>query len=224
MPPEKIEKKHPLAIRWFHWINFPVMAIMVWSGLLIYWANPVYRIDWGTTTLVEMYHDPLFNRLGLAKGLAQGMAWHFAFQWFFIINGMLYVLYTAISGEWRHLVPTKGTLREAWQVVLHDLRIRKQPLPRRKFNGAQQIAYTSIVVMGFFMALSGFAIYKPTQVTWLTSLFGGYQTARFLHFWMTVGFCLFFLVHVAQVVRAGWNNFRAMVTGYELVSEEEAAS
>ena len=40
-------QKHPLAIRWFHWINFPVIFIMIWSGLLIYWANDVYRIGWG---------------------------------------------------------------------------------------------------------------------------------------------------------------------------------
>jgi len=217
----RLQKKHLLAIRWFHWINFPIMAIMVWSGLLIYWANPVYRIGWGSTTLLLMWNEDLFNRLGLAKGLAQGMAWHFLFAWFFTINGLLYVLFTWISGEWRQLVPTKGTLKEAWQVVLHDLRIRKEPLPRKKFNGAQQIAYTSIVLMGGLMALSGLAIYKPVQLSWLATLFGGYQAARFFHFWMTVGFCLFFLIHIAQVARAGWNNFRAMLTGYELAPAEE---
>lgn len=217
----RLQKKHLLAIRWFHWINFPVMAVMVWSGLLIYWANPVYWIGWGSTTLLLMWNEDLFNRLGLAKGLAQGMAWHFLFAWFFTINGLLYVLYTWLSGEWRQLVPTKGTLKEAWQVVLHDLRIRKEPLPRKKFNGAQQIAYTSIVVMGILMALSGLAIYKPMQLAWLAAVFGGYQSARFFHFWMTVGFCLFSVVHILQVMRAGWNNFRAMLTGYELAPIEE---
>lgn len=224
MAPVEIRKKHPLAIRWFHWIHFPVMAIMVWSGLLIYWANPVYRIGWGATTVVAMYNDELFNRLGLAKGLAQGMAWHFLFAWFFVINGVGYVLYTLFSGEWRHLLPTKGTLKEAWQVVLHDLRIRREPLPRKKFNGAQQIAYTSIVLLGGLMALTGLAIYKPAQLSWLAALFGGYEMARFFHFWMTVGFCLFFIIHILQVMRAGWNNFRAMMTGYELTPTEEVNS
>jgi hypothetical protein len=46
---KKIVKKHPLATRWFHWINFPVLAIMTWSGLLIYWANDVYRLGWDNT-------------------------------------------------------------------------------------------------------------------------------------------------------------------------------
>jgi thiosulfate reductase cytochrome b subunit len=68
------------------------------------------------------------------------------------------------------------------------------------------------------------AIYKPTQVWWLTALLGGYQWARLEHFALTVGYAAFFVIHIAQVVRAGWNNFRAMVTGYELVPAEEAKS
>jgi thiosulfate reductase cytochrome b subunit len=103
--------------------------------------------------------------------------------------------------------------------MLHDLHLSRRQPPPRKFNGAQQIAYTSIIIMGFFSLLSGIAIYKPVQFAWLATLFGGYQGARFVHFWLTVGYVLFFFVHVAQVVKAGWNNFRAMVNGYELVAE-----
>ena len=76
------------------------------------------------------------------------MAWHFTFMWLFAINGLLYVAYTFWSGEWRELVPNRHTFAEAWQVVLHDLGIRKQPLPRRKFNGAQRLAYTGVIAMG----------------------------------------------------------------------------
>ena len=42
-----LEEKHPLAIRWLHWVSFPFLFLMIWSGLLIYWANDVYRIGWG---------------------------------------------------------------------------------------------------------------------------------------------------------------------------------
>ena len=35
-------QKHPLAIRWFHWVNFPTILVMVWSGVLILWASDVY--------------------------------------------------------------------------------------------------------------------------------------------------------------------------------------
>ena len=232
---KRLEKKHPLAIRWFHWINFPVLMVMIWSGVLIYWANDVYRVGFGSRTLFQFFPQAFYEKFSLGQRLAEGMAWHFLFMWLFAINGLLYVLYTAFSGEWRHLLPNRGTLREAIQVVLHDLRIRKQPLPRRKFNGAQQIAYTSIVVMGAGSLLTGLAIYKPTQFAWLTALCGGYglaerfgttsyNMARFIHFWLTVGYCAFFLIHVAQVMRAGWNNFRSMITGYEVVKAEDSVA
>ena len=41
---KQLEKKHPLAVRWLHWVNFPLLTMMIWSGILIYWANPVYGI------------------------------------------------------------------------------------------------------------------------------------------------------------------------------------
>ena len=216
---KRLEKKHPLAIRWFHWINFPVLMVMIWSGLLIYWANSVYRIGLGNVTVFKFFPQAFFSKLSLEYRLAEGLAWHFLFMWIFIVNGILYILYTAFSGEWRHLLPNKNTLREALQVVLYDLRLSKKEPPRRKFNGAQQIAYTGVVLMGAGSLLTGLAIYKPVQFSILTTLLGGYPVARFVHFWLTVGYCLFFLVHIVQVMRAGWNNFRAMVTGYELVEE-----
>ena len=46
--------------------------------------------------------------------------------------------------------------------------------------------------------------------------------ARWEHFWLTIGFCGFFVVHVVQVVLAGWNNFRSMVSGYEIQRQEGA--
>lgn len=212
-----LEKKHPLAIRWFHWINFPVLCVMIWSGLLIYWANDVYRVGWGTYTLFRFFPPELYRSLHLEFRLAEGLAWHFVFMWLFALNGVAYVLYTALSGEWRYLLPGRDTLREGLQVVLHDLRLSRTHPPRRKFNGAQQIAYTGVLLMGAGSLLTGLAIYRPTQLAWLTGLLGGYPAARAIHFALTVGYVLFFLVHVAQVARAGWNNFRAMLTGFELV-------
>lgn len=220
-----LHKKHPLAIRWFHWLNFPLLALMIASGILIYWANPVYRIGFGDSTLVKMtVSQPVYKQLHINNRLALGMAWHFFVMWLFVINGIAYVLYTVISGEWRYLVPNKRSFREAIQVLLHDLHLSRTAPPPRKFNGAQQIAYTAVILMGLGSLLTGLAIYRPVQFAWLASLFGGYQMSRFFHFWLTVGYVLFFLVHVAQVIKAGWNNFRAMVTGYEIVEEQPESS
>jgi hypothetical protein len=74
--------------------------------------------------------------------------------------------------------------------------------------------------MGAGSFLTGLAIYKPTQLSFLTTILGGYEWARWEHFWLTILFVLFFLVHVAQVAKAGWNNFRSMITGYEIATVE----
>jgi thiosulfate reductase cytochrome b subunit len=217
---KRLEKKHPLAIRWFHWINFPILGVMIWSGLLIYWANPVYRVGIGSHTLWKMtVREPLYEKWHIAFRLGEGISLHFFFMWLFAINGILYVLYTIFSGEWRYLVPNRRSFVEAIQVALHDLHLRKQAPPPRKFNGAQQIAYSGIILMGLGSLLTGLAIYKPVQLAWLTWIFGGYQMTRFFHFWITIGYVAFFVVHVAQVIKTGWNNFRAMVIGYEVVNE-----
>jgi thiosulfate reductase cytochrome b subunit len=219
----EMRPKHPLAIRWCHWVNFPLLALMIWSGLWIYWANDVYRLGLGSFTLFRFFPESFYRTFGVSHELAKGMAWHFFFMWFFTLNGIVYVAYTLFSGEWRYLVPSRESFREAILVALHDLRVWKGQLPQRKYNGAQQIAYTSIIVMGFASLVTGLAIYKPIQFAWLTGLLGGYTAARFEHFWLAIGYVLFFVVHIAQVLRAGWNNFRAMVSGYELVASEENA-
>jgi len=217
---KKLVRKHPLAIRWFHWINFPLLAVMVFSGLLIYWANPVYRIGIGSHTLIKMnLSQPAWKKLHVNNRLADGMALHFFFMWLFAINGIAYVIYTIVSGEWRELVPNRHSFKEAWQTFLHDLHLRKEPPPPRKFNGAQQIAYTLIILAGLGSLLTGLAIYKPVQFSWLTTLFGGYPMARFFHFWLTVSYVVFFVIHVGQVIKTGWNNFRAMIIGYEVQTD-----
>jgi len=269
-----LEKKHPLAIRWFHWINFPVLTIMIWSGILIYWAvdnnyitengqtiantappDSYYQIRLPLLPAIRFFppafytpsierRNPEYDRLTPEQKVAQrslkpedvgyiapkvplydlsgrlwhGMAWHFLFAWFFIINGIAYVLYTAISGEWRYLLPNRNTFKEAWQVMLHDLFLSKKHPPRRKFNGAQQLAYTGVILMGAGSVVTGLAMFRPVQFALLTALCGGYVNARLIHFALTVGFVLFFVVHIVQVIRAGWNNFRAMITGVEVVN------
>jgi thiosulfate reductase cytochrome b subunit len=190
---------------------------MIWSGLLIYWAFPVYHLG-----PIELFPQWLFALLGLKFHLADGMALHFVFMWIFIANGILYVSYTLVSGEWRYLVPTSfSAFRDAWLVVLHDLHLHKDLPAQEKYNAAQQIAYTGIIVMGFGSLVTGLAIYKPVQLTWLTTLLGGYEFARLIHFALTMGYIGFFVVHIGQVILAGWNNFRSMVIGYELVKDGE---
>ena len=101
-------------------------------------------------------------------------------------------------------------------MILSFFYLRRKLATQKKYNGAQRIAYTSVIAMGAGSLITGLAIYKPTQAHYLTTLLGGYEWARWEHFWLTMGFCAFFLVHVIQVVIAGWNNFRGMVSGFEI--------
>lgn len=202
---ERSVEKHPRAIRWFHWIHFPLIALMVWSGILIYWANDVY---------IEI-PDALAHALRINNRLAEGMAWHFFLMWLFAANGVAYFFYLAVSGEWRVLVPGRGSIADAWRVLLHDLRLRKEAPAQGKYNAAQRIAYTSVILMGAGSLLTGLAIYKPVQASFLTSALGGYDVARLEHFVLMFAFIAFFVVHIAQVARAGWPNLRGMITGHE---------
>ncbi len=217
MSRKQLENKHPLAVRWLHWINFPLLAMMIWSGMLIYWANPAYGVRIFGYELFKFFPVWFNDALGIPFRLAEGLQLHFFFMWLFAVNGAAYVIYTIASGEWRAIVPVPSSLKRAFRVALYDAYIVKEKPPQGKYNDAQRIAYTTVVVMGACSLLSGLAIYKPTQLAWLTAAFGGYQWARWIHFWLTMMFVMFFLVHILQVVIAGWSNFRSMITGREIV-------
>lgn len=212
-------KKHPLAIRWLHWINFPLLAVMIWSGLLIYWANDVYKIQLGDRVIYKFFSEEFYKQFGISKRLSEGMGLHFTFMWLFFINGLIYVIYLFASGEYKLIFPNKRSLKESWAVLLHDLRIKKGLPPQKKYNAAQRIAYTAVIIMGILMIVTGLSIYKPVQFNWLVAICGGYEWARAEHFIITLLLVSFFVIHIIQVLLAGWNNFQSMVTGFEVHKE-----
>ena len=223
-PPERVAKeKHPRAIRWMHWLNFPILTVMIWSGLRIYWSFDISRVPsirFGEDTF---FPDGFYEALQLDRKLARGMAFHFSFGWLFLINGLAYVLYLAYSREWKHLVPRLADLKKIPGVLLHDIGLRKEKPEQGQYNVMQQLAYSGVIFLGFIALATGFAIYKPVQLGWLTAMFGGYQSARLIHFIVTMSFVAFFVVHILQVARAGFGNFWSMVTGFQLEPAETAA-
>jgi thiosulfate reductase cytochrome b subunit len=193
---------------------------MIWSGMLIYWANDVYRIGFGDKTLLKFFPDSFNKALNIPFRLAEGMNLHFFFMCFFAVNGVVYFFYLLFSKEYKLIFPNKHSLKEAWLVILHDLHIKKGLPSQKKYNAAQRIAYTGVIVLGFFIIITGLAIYKPAQLYWLCYILGGYEWARIEHFTITILFFLFFLVHILQVILAGWNNFRGMLTGFEVIKDK----
>lgn len=225
----RIVRKHPWIIRFCHWSNFVCLITMMWSGMLIYWAHRPYRIGIGDWTLLPLFPDSFyefFARFGPSRmdhRLAEGIAWHLAFLWPFLLTGLAYVVGLLCTQEWRNLVPNRKSLHDAVRTIKNDLRLRRHLRPEGKYNGAQRFAYTGVLVLGLVATASGFAIWKPVQLSWLTSALGGYQMARAIHFVCWLGFALFLFIHVVQVMRAGWATFFGMISGWERASREPAA-
>lgn len=212
-------KRHHWLVRLTHWANAILLVGMVASGLQIYNAyqrfgprdtpysvlNPVEVIQ-GTPAAPE------WSRLG--GWLAGGLNWHFALAWPFVLTGLAYLLYLLFSGEWRSILFRLRDMRPAVQMQLFYLRLRKDHPVQGKHNPLQKLAYTSIIVLGALATLTGFAIYKPVQLGWLTALFGGYELTRYWHFLTVWIFVAFTLLHVVLVFVVDPASIRAMITGW----------
>jgi thiosulfate reductase cytochrome b subunit len=215
-------EKHRRGNRWMHWLNFPLLTVMIWSGLRIYWADlrDPNVLGIGSWEVFTFFPDFINEPLGLERRLARGMAFHFSFGWLFLINGLFFAIYLSRTKGWRNFVPNRSDFRNIGPLLLHEIGLRKEAPPQGKYNIMQQLSYAGVLIMGFLAIVSGFAIYKPTQLSLLTTLMGGYESARFIHWLVTIGFLAFFVIHLLQVARAGFGNFWSMVTGYELIEVE----
>lgn len=216
MTSENIQFKHPLWRRWAHWLNFPLLTLMLISGLQINWADSAAFTGW--------VPESVWHFLSLDHKLSIGMAIHLTLMWFFILNGLLYLGYLVVSGQWRELVPTLQSPGLALKVVLHDLGLGPAPDPNEKFNHAQRIAYSGALALGALAVISGLVVFKPENTYPLSEIFGGYGGARLVHFGVAALLVGFFGVHIAQVGRAGWNQFQSMVTGFTIELQKNTSS
>jgi thiosulfate reductase cytochrome b subunit len=198
-----------------HWLNAIFLIGMIGSGLQIYTAYAHFGIRGSLLNVPNpLAGRPVPHWARLGGWLAGGLNWHFFLAWPFVITGLVYIGFLFASGEWRSLVFRPRDIRPAVQMQLYYLRLRKDHPAQGKHNALQKAAYTFIVVLGVLAALTGFAIYKPVQLCWLTAAFGGYELARYWHFvavWLFIGFTL---VHVALVFLADPASMRAMITGW----------
>jgi thiosulfate reductase cytochrome b subunit len=212
-------KRHHGLVRAAHWLNAIVLVGMIASGLQIYQAFPHFGEKGHVYPLPNPFDSgrfpagfPEWARLG--GWLAGGLNWHFALAWPFVVTGLVYLGFLVLSGEWRALLFRPSDVKPAIAMQLYYLRLRKEHPPQGKHNALQKGAYTFIVLLGALSALTGFAIYKPVQLAWLTRLFGGYELARYWHFlfvWIFIGFTL---LHVTLVFLVDPASLRAMITGW----------
>lgn len=208
-------RRHHWLVRLTHWLTAVLLLGMIGSGLQIYGAYSHFGPRDATYSLPNPWDGrgfPEWARLG--GWLAGGLNWHFALAWPFVITGLTYLAFLALSGEWRTLLFRARDIKPALQMQLYYLRVRREHPPQGKHNALQKAAYTGILGVGALAVLSGFAIYKPVQLARLTAAFGGYELARYWHFvtvWIFVGFTL---LHVALVLLVDRAALRAMITGW----------
>jgi Ni/Fe-hydrogenase b-type cytochrome subunit len=213
----KTRLRHGALVRLTHWLNAIFLTGMIASGLQIYAAYAHF----GAHDAVLNIPNPLDgSRIGdlpsavrLGGWLAGGLRWHFTLAWGFVLTGLAYTVFLIVAGEWRDLVFRPRDIPGAVQMMRYYLRLRPDHPPQGKHNPLQKSAYTFIFVLAVLSILSGFAIAKPVELSFLTTLFGGYQLARYWHMvavWLFTGFVV---VHVVMVFVADPASMRAILTG-----------
>jgi thiosulfate reductase cytochrome b subunit len=176
---------HPWPVRLTHWLNAAGMVGMFMSGWGIYNASPLFGFTFA-------------KQLTLGGWLGGSIAWHFAVMWLLVINGLAYVLYGVFSRHFkRDLLPVhaSGVKRD----VVDALRLRLAH-KHGTYNSVQRLMYWLVLLMGVLVVLSGLAIWKPVQFQELTSLMGGFDTARYVHFGAMAAIGAFVVVHLALVL------------------------
>jgi len=207
-------RRHHWIVRLTHWATVIVLAGLIASGLQIYEAYARFGNRGGPYFLspFDGTQFPHWSRLG--GWLAGALNWHFALAWPLIAFGLLYLGYLVRSGEWRALLFRPRDVPGALEMAKYYLHLRREHPAQGKHNPLQKLAYTGVIGLGALAVLTGFAVYKPTQLSWLTALFGGFQAARYWHFWIVWIFVGFTIMHVILVFVVDPASLRAMLTGW----------
>ncbi len=193
------DKIHPGWVRVCHWINALAILVMIGSGWQIYNASPLF--------------DTLeFSRqITLGEWLGGALMWHFAAMWVLVINGLVYVTLGLATGRFRRkLLPIYPSDIVADIKAAVTFKLSHEDLSH--YNAVQKVLYVGIILTGVVIVASGLSIWKPVQFQELTSFFGGYDTARYVHFAAMAAIVAFLVVHVSLAVLVP-KSLRAMVTG-----------
>jgi len=192
---------HPRWVRLTHWINVVAMLTMITSGWRIYDASPLFAFTFPPAITIGDGLD----------GLQGALLWHFAAMWLLVVNGAVYVVLGIVGGRFRRkLLPIRPA------EVVRDLgaaltgRLSHDDLS--VYNALQRLLYSGVILAGIVMVVSGISIWKPVQLQELTALLGGYDAARYVHFFAMTAIVGFLVVHITLAVMVP-KSLRAMILG-----------
>ena len=189
---------HPAWVRISHWINALAILLMIGSGWQIYNASPLFGFIFPKS-------------ITLGGWLAGALLWHFAAMWVLMLNGVVYLTLGLATGRFRRkLLPIYPS--QVFDDVKAALTFKLAHDDLSHYNAVQKLLYTGVILAGVVIVLSGIAIWKPVQLQELTFLFGGYDFARYVHFFAMAAIVGFLVVHVLLALLVP-KSLRAMVTG-----------
>ncbi|UVC29412.1 cytochrome b/b6 domain-containing protein [Pantoea sp. SOD02] len=176
---------HPWWLRVCHWMNAAAIVIMTLSGWRIYNASPLFD-----------FRFP--GEITLGGWLGGALQWHFAAMWIFAANGVVYLAMNLFTGRFgKKFLPLslRGFLHDA----LSALKGKLAHADLRQYNNVQRAAYLFVMVVCLLLVLSGLVLWKPVQFGLLRDLLGGYEAARYIHFYAMSALVGFVAVHIVMV-------------------------
>jgi thiosulfate reductase cytochrome b subunit len=223
--------RHSVLVRVTHWITALAFFGLLVSGIEIVISHP--RFYWGETGTVMT--TPLFQlpipssrklvSTGYGYVLPDQNGWsralHFEAAWIVVLTGLVYLISGLLSRHFRKdLVPGKADV--SWRALLTSfikpLRFQRPSAAEAySYNGLQRLTYLFVIFVLFPLVIwSGLAMSLgfASAFPWSVTLLGGQQSARTIHFFVSLALVLFLFVHVAMVFLAGfWSRTGAMITG-----------
>jgi thiosulfate reductase cytochrome b subunit len=231
VPARTIPARHSALVRVTHWIITLAFLALLVTGVEILISHP--RFYWGEAGNINT--TPLFklpipaSRSSVPTGygyvLPDENGWsrylHFQAAWVAVLTGLLYVISSLATGHLRkNLLPGGADL--SWRAfsteIANHLRFRRPSAEEAwSYNLLQRITYL-LVIFGLFplVVWTGLAMSPAIASVFpdAVSVLGGQQSARTIHFFVSVFLFLFLLVHIVMICLAGFRNrMRAMITG-----------
>jgi len=223
--------RHSALVRITHWLTTISFLALLLSGIEIIISHP--RFYWGATgnpNTPSLFDLPIpasrpWVNTGYGFVLPDQNGWsrnlHFEAAWLVILTGLVYVISGLLGRHFRKtLLPAAGDL--GWRALAKDianhLRFqRPDEAEAWSYNVLQRLTYLAVIFALFPLAIwTGLAM-SPAVVSAfpiLAAVCGGQQSARTIHFFVSVLLVLFLLIHIVMVCRAGFRNrMRAMITG-----------
>ncbi|MBZ5594695.1 MAG: cytochrome b/b6 domain-containing protein [Acidobacteriia bacterium] len=240
VPATTVRSRHSAVVRVTHWITTLSFLALLVTGVEILISHP--RFYWGEAG--NVLTPPLFklpipaSRAKVPTGygyvLPDQNGWsrylHFQSAWVAVLTGFVYVGFGFFTGHFRqNLLPARADLTRNGlaSVIAQHLRIRPARAEEAwSYNVLQRLTYLLVIFVLFPLVIwTGLAMSPAiaSAIPAAVTVLGGQQSARTLHFFVSVFLVLFFLVHVVMVCLAGFRNrVRAMITGLPAARMERA--